>query len=98
MTMILAFLKRQPVRILMYIMTGVLVGSWIGNQYPKQTATFWGQPLVGLFTAIAGLWASIQNNKDQALDKLVAKYAPPPESVDPKEAAILERAGVELPK
>lgn len=66
MNPILEFLKRQPVRILMYIATGVLIGSWLGNQYPKQTASFWGQPIIALLTAIAGLWASIQNNKDVA--------------------------------
>ncbi len=74
----LALLKKQPVRILMYVATGVLIGSWLGNQYPAQTASFWGQPLVALVTAIAGLWASIQNNKDVAGKIEDALNTPPP--------------------
>lgn len=66
MNPLLVLLKKQPVRILMYVATGILIGSWLGNQYPAQTASFWGQPIVALVTAIAGLWASIQNNKDTA--------------------------------
>ena len=97
MNPILIFLKRQPVRILMYIATGILIGSWLGNHYPKQTATFWGQPLIALLTAIAGLWASIQNNKEQAIDKIVAKIQDPPENITLKEAQVLTKAGVKIP-
>jgi hypothetical protein len=47
-----------------FILSGVLVGSWLGNQYPAQTAAFWGQPLVGLAVALAGLWSGHASTQD----------------------------------
>lgn len=44
--------------------SGVLIGSWLGNQYPAQTAAFWGQPLVGLVLSLAAIWGGAGATKD----------------------------------
>ena len=38
--------------------SGVICGSWLGQQYPEQSAAFWAMPSTSLGLAIAGLWLS----------------------------------------
>lgn len=38
--------------------SGVLCGSWAGQQWPEQTAAFWAMPATSLMLAIVGLWLS----------------------------------------
>ena len=98
MNPIMTFLKSQPARISSYIFVGILIGNWAGVTYPKQSVAFWAQPIIALVIAIATVMASMRNNKDQAIAQIVAKYQTPPDEIDPKDAKVLAKAGVELPQ
>jgi hypothetical protein len=91
MNQILALLNKQPTRILSYIAAGVLIGSWLGNQYPAQTASFWGQPIVALCLAVATVMASIRKNKEREIENIAAKFMIPPAVATPQEQEILSK-------
>ncbi len=58
--------------------SGVLIGSWIGNQYPEQTAAFWGQPIMGLALSLAAVWGGAGATKEWKAKVEEALNAPPP--------------------
>ena len=70
--------KSKYSRYSLFITAGILIGSWIGNQYPAQTAAFWGQPLVGLFIALAGLASGHASTKDWQAKVETARMEEPP--------------------
>ena len=95
---VMALLKNQSSRIVMYFFAGVLFGNWLGAYYPKQSMAFWLQPSVALVIAIATLAATFKSNKEKAIADTVATFTTPDRAPTEKEAAILAKAGVELPK
>jgi hypothetical protein len=38
------------------MISGVLIGLWIGNEYPAENAKLWAMPAVSLAMALAGIW------------------------------------------
>lgn len=61
--------------------SGVLCGSWAGQQWPEQTAAFWAMPATSLMLAIIGLWLSQRktaaNQADTAAKVEEALYSAP---------------------
>jgi predicted MFS family arabinose efflux permease len=62
--------------------SGVLCGSWLGQQYPDQSAAFWAMPSTSLVMAIVGLWLSqrktAENKEAAAVAVETALYSAPP--------------------
>jgi hypothetical protein len=62
--------------------SGVICGSWLGQQYPEQSAAFWAMPSTSLGLAIVGLWLSqrktVANERDtEAKVSQALRSAPP---------------------
>jgi hypothetical protein len=61
--------------------SGVICGSWAGQQWPEQTAAFWAMPSTSLAMAIVGLWLSqrktAENKERQAIAVDNALYSAP---------------------
>ena len=93
---ITTLLKKQPTRILMYIAVGILIGNWLGVQYPKQSVAFWAMPLTALIMAIVALCYSLKNNSAVETAQVIAKFTTPDNPPNDKEAAILAKAGIEV--
>jgi hypothetical protein len=54
---IIEFLSRHKnTRYGTLIMAGVLIGLWIGNQYPAENAQLWALPIVSLIAALSALF------------------------------------------
>ncbi len=58
MNPILAFLTNHKLaRYGTFLLSGIVTGLWIGNQYPAENAKLWALPAVSLAMAIMGIVA-----------------------------------------
>jgi len=96
---IIDMLKRKGVSAVAFVALGILIcaeSDQVRLMAVQFSALFGGTSAA--MTALS-VWLSLRKDTQNAADVVVAKYTPAPTlPVSEKEAAILEAAGVELPK
>lgn len=94
------------------VFAAALVSMWFAVHHPEQAKALiqpiddflaplikdYGGGLLGAIGLAYSVYLSTAKEKQDMVDKVVAKYQEPPETVDPRDAKVLAKAGVELPK
>jgi hypothetical protein len=92
----MGFLKGQPARVASYCISCFVAGNWVGVTYAKQSATFWGLPIVALMVVVVTVLATLRSNDRIKTEMVVKQFTEPDRPPTDKEAAILARAGIEV--
>lgn len=79
MNPILAFLTAHKfARYGVFTVAGIIIGLWLGNQYPTENAKLWALPAVSLAMALAGVVAGQAATKGWLAKVDEALMTPPP--------------------
>ena len=91
-------LKRKGVSAIAFVALGILICA--ESDQVRQAAIQFAALFGGTSAAMTALsvWLSVRKDAKNAVEVVIARNSPAPETVSPKDAVVLAKAGMELPK